>query len=226
MKETFIIRTEWYEAISELSVKDQAIIFNNLFLYHMNLPEKINTHGIAVKLVWKLIEPNLKRNIENYDKRKDTSVENGKKGGRPKKEENEEIDKLPDENNLNNLKKPNEKPNENEKPNAKTKKPNETLSVSDTVTDSVSVNESAYDTDKAKKAFLNNKIFIEQFCMTQNVKPDILKIMQKSFLDSCDLRGKPVEDYRSYFMGCWDKGKIKIPEIKESRQPILPNNDY
>ncbi|MBK8828866.1 MAG: hypothetical protein IPO26_19930 [Saprospiraceae bacterium] len=35
-KETFIIRTEWYEAISELEPSDQATIFRNLFLYHLS----------------------------------------------------------------------------------------------------------------------------------------------------------------------------------------------
>jgi len=59
-----------------------------------------------------------------YDKRKETSSQNGKLGGRPKKEVEE---------NLNNLKKPNDKPNE-------TKEPNESLSV--LVNDSVLVSDS------------------------------------------------------------------------------------
>jgi hypothetical protein len=31
MKETFIIRTEWYESIGLISVEEQAEIFRNLF---------------------------------------------------------------------------------------------------------------------------------------------------------------------------------------------------
>jgi len=101
MKETFIIRTEWYEAISELSLSDQGTIFKMLFEYHID-ETKINLNNLnnlSVKLVWKLIEPNLKRNINQYDNRCKTSAQNGKLGGRPPKMEKPK-------NNLNNLNKP------------------------------------------------------------------------------------------------------------------------
>ena len=80
-KETFIIRTEWYEAISILDHADQAIIFKNLFAYHTN--GEIVLDSIPVKLVWKLIEPTLERNINYYDRKKEVARENGKNGGRP-----------------------------------------------------------------------------------------------------------------------------------------------
>lgn len=101
VKETFILRTEWADAIMELKPVEQAIVFRNLFHYHNNEPGKIDIPNISVRLVWKLIEPNLKRNIETYDKRKDTSSDNGRKGGRPPKQSG----------NLNNLNKPNQEPN-------------------------------------------------------------------------------------------------------------------
>jgi hypothetical protein len=87
MKETFIIRTEWWDAISELNLNDQALIFRLLFEYHLGKPIN-NLNNLSVKLVWKLIEPNLQRNVEYYDKRRFTSIENGKKGGRPSKPKN------------------------------------------------------------------------------------------------------------------------------------------
>lgn len=117
MKETFIIRTEWHQAISELKPLEQAIIFQNLFHYHEGNENLINLNNLSVKLVWRLIEPNLKRNILNYDKRSVTSSENGKKGGRPLK-----INKEEKPNNL--IQKPIE-----------TKKPIESLSVSVSVSD-------------------------------------------------------------------------------------------
>lgn len=80
-KETFIIRTEWYEAISELEPSDQATILRNLFAYHIGEDVTLDTFG--VKLVWKLIEPTLSRNIESYDKRRETAIDNGRLGGRP-----------------------------------------------------------------------------------------------------------------------------------------------
>lgn len=103
-KETFILRTEWYDSIQELDDKCKAELLDNLFLFHLNEETKINLNNLSVKLVWKLIEPNLRRNIDSYDKRKSTSSENGKKGGRPPK--NQTLIKYSE--NLNNLKKPNE----------------------------------------------------------------------------------------------------------------------
>lgn len=141
-KETFIIRTEWMHAILELPEADQATIFKNLFYFHSDQKNLINLNNLSVKLVWRLIEPNLCRNIESYDKRKETSRENGRLGGRPssKPVEPEPVTPPADqneggENNLNNL-----------------KKPNETLSVlvldSVPVIDSVLVNTSTSDFEK------------------------------------------------------------------------------
>lgn len=84
MKETFIIRTEWANAILELSIEEQAIVVQNLFYFHTDRENLINLKNLSVKLVWSFIEPNLKRNIAAYDRRIETSRENGKKGGRPK----------------------------------------------------------------------------------------------------------------------------------------------
>jgi hypothetical protein len=81
MKDTFIIRTEWYEAISELDAVDKATIFSNLFAYHSGQDIILDTP--LVRVVWKLIEPTLERNIETYDRRRETSAENGALGGRP-----------------------------------------------------------------------------------------------------------------------------------------------
>ena len=132
MKDTFIIRTEWADAILELEPADQAQIFRNLFYFHNGNENLINLNNLTVKLVWKLIQPNLVRNIDSYDKRKETSSLNGQLGGRPKKEAKT------DENNLNNL---------NQNLNNLTE-PNETLSVIDSVIVSVPVsvieNENVY----------------------------------------------------------------------------------
>lgn len=132
MKETFIIRTEWFEAIAELEDPDQAIILRNLFNFHNGNDNLINLNNLNVKLVWKLIEPNLLRNIDSYDRRRETSADNGKKGGRPPKEENKPN---------NNLNKPIETQQE-------TKEPIESLSVSVTVPVSAIVPVSVIGTEK------------------------------------------------------------------------------
>ncbi len=126
MKDTFIIRTEWYEAISELEPVDQATILRNLFAYHIGQDVVLDTFG--VRIVWKLIVGTLERNIETYDRRRETSAENGKKGGAPRKNVEKPI---------NNLNKPIQTQEE-------TQKPIQTLSDSVYVSDSVYGSESEY----------------------------------------------------------------------------------
>lgn len=67
MKETFIVRTEWYDFIQDLEPEERAIILDNLFFYHMQKENLINLNNPQVKLVWKFMAPNLKRNIEKRD---------------------------------------------------------------------------------------------------------------------------------------------------------------
>lgn len=85
IKETFIIRSEWWDSISELSEKGKAVFLEWIFCYHLNKPIENKNDEInrEVRMIWNLIEPNLKYNIAYYDKRRETSKVNGKKGGRP-----------------------------------------------------------------------------------------------------------------------------------------------
>lgn len=144
MKETFIVRTEWMDSILELAPEDQATIFRNLFHFHAEEFNLINLNNLSVKLVWKLIEPNLKRNIDAYDKRSETSAANGRKGGRKKVGYSESLDK-PD-----NIEKKEPNPNLIQEPN-KPIEPIESLSVSD----SVSVLVSDIDIKEKENSFLN-----------------------------------------------------------------------
>lgn len=188
MKETFIMRTEWKESILELSTEEQATIFQNLFHYHSGNENLINLNNLSVKLVWRLIEPNLKRNIESYDKRKTTSAENGKLGGRPHK--NEEITTNTKPNNL--ISKP-----------KITKEPNESLSVS--VSDSVSVSGN-------KKVFIPPSILeVEQFFKEKGYSS---MSAQKAFeyYDTAkwkDSKGHQVKNWKQKMIGVWFKDENK-----------------
>ena len=82
MKDTFIIRTEWWPAISKLNDTQKAKILTNLFNFHSD--GEVDLSDPLIELVWSFIEPNLMRNIANYDKRVKIAAENGSKGGRPK----------------------------------------------------------------------------------------------------------------------------------------------
>lgn len=117
-KDTFIIRTDWYESIKMLPQDQKAILLDLFFLHHIsddenNLTENLienlkkpngNLNNLLVIGFWNLIKPQLQAASDKYSKKLETSKQNGKLGGRPSKE------KKPNENlteNLNeNLKKP------------------------------------------------------------------------------------------------------------------------
>jgi len=84
-RKSFIIYTEWYDSIQELTLEQRGELFTNMFFFHTNNKTKINLENLLVKLVFKLIEPHFERNIIAYDKRRETSKQNGLKGGRPRK---------------------------------------------------------------------------------------------------------------------------------------------
>jgi hypothetical protein len=104
MKETFIIRTEWWDSIELLSDQGKLEIFNALFLHHLGKDNEIKITLNESKLCWNFILPALKYNANKYQQ----SVENGKKGGRPKKpKENLKVNLEETQNNLKvNLEKP------------------------------------------------------------------------------------------------------------------------
>jgi hypothetical protein len=149
MKDTFIIRSEWYLAISKLNDTQKAIILTNLFKFHSD--GEVDLFDALVELVWSFIEPNLIRNMTNYEERVKKASENGKKGGRPKSEENLNKGLAFSETN---------------------KKPIESLNVSVSVSDSVSDNESVSVSDKKGAPAREEFLF---FCQTLDIDFEALK---------------------------------------------------
>lgn len=80
MKETFVLRTEWYSSIEGLSMKDKSEILDAIFLYNLDRESEINLSSPLSKMCWNFIKPT----IDYHTRRYNTSVENGKKGGAPK----------------------------------------------------------------------------------------------------------------------------------------------
>ena len=179
MKDTFILRSEWWPAISKLNDTQKAKILTNLFNFHSDGETDLNDP--LVELVWSFIEPNLIRNIANYDKRVKIAAENGSKGGRPKANGNQNNQVGFSETN---------------------KKPIETLndSVSVSVNDIVSVNESDSVSDKkrppAREEFLS-------FCKTLDIDyeklKDTLSAKYDTFIDDgwCNGYGKPITNWKN-----------------------------
>jgi hypothetical protein len=80
MRETFVLRTEWYSNFEELEVKDKAELLDAIFLYNLDRESEINFTSPMSKMCWNFIRPT----IDYHNKRYHASVENGKKGGAPK----------------------------------------------------------------------------------------------------------------------------------------------
>ena len=82
MKDSFVFYRSFYESIKNLDKDIQIEIYNAICEYSLN-DEYLQLSPIA-SAIFTLIKPN----IDNATKRYNASVENGKKGGRPKKNKN------------------------------------------------------------------------------------------------------------------------------------------
>lgn len=137
MRESFIFYKSFYESIKELDPLDQVQIYNAIYEYEFYkiIPELT---GVC-KSIFTLILPQLEANDKRY--------ENGKKGGRPKKQNETEI-----------------KPKQNQ---TKTKtKPN--------VNDNVNVNDNDNKKNIKRKIYFDNKqlnsLFLEYLELRTKIK--------------------------------------------------------
>ena len=120
-RESFIFYKSFYDSIKELAPKEQAQIYNAIFEYQFE-NKIIDLKGVC-KSIFTLILPQLEANNKRY--------ENGKRGGRPRQNQNETETKP--KNNQNETKmKPNENDNVNE---------NENDNVNENENDNVNENE-------------------------------------------------------------------------------------
>lgn len=88
MKESIVFYKSFYEAIKNIPQEEQLKLYNAIFDYSFTEKEPKIEDGIA-KAMFILIKPN----IDSANARYKASVENGKKGGRPKKETQEKTEK-------------------------------------------------------------------------------------------------------------------------------------
>lgn len=93
MKNSFLIYYEYEEQLSILSDEELGQLIRAIFKYEKN--NEIPKFNGVLQIAFLFIKGNLDRDREKYDKRCETSANNGKLGGRPPKE------------------KPNSKPNKN-----------------------------------------------------------------------------------------------------------------
>lgn len=128
MRDSFVFYKSFYESIKELAPKEQAQIYNAIFEYQF-YGNKIELKGVC-KSIFTLILPQLDANNKRY--------ENGKKGGRPKGNQNETK----------------EKPKGNQKETKVEANENDNVNVNDN--DNVNVN---VDVNDNEKSISNNDLF-------------------------------------------------------------------
>ncbi|OAV68534.1 hypothetical protein Barb6XT_00081 [Bacteroidales bacterium Barb6XT] len=119
MRETFILKSDWKSIFDDLSDKQAGMLIKMLFDYNVNGDKPANLSDLEIKMAFKLMAIDCDRFMTNYDRRCETSKNNGRKGGRPKKEDKQKTDYQNSDND--NIIDESEKP---KKPNSKPKKPN------------------------------------------------------------------------------------------------------
>lgn len=184
MKNSFLIYYEYEEQLSILSDEELGQLIRAIFKYEKN--NEIPKFTGVLQIAFLFIKGNLDRDREKYDKRCETSANNGKLGGRPPKE------------------KPNLKPNKN------LKKPKK----ADNDIDNDNDNEIDIDNDKDnKKEKIKRKVFqkptveeINQYCTERGNKVD-----PQRFFDFYESKGwkvgkEPMKDWKAC-VRTWEKNK-------------------
>jgi hypothetical protein len=156
MRDSFIIYRSFYEAICDIDNDSQAQVFKAICEYCLNFQEP-ELQGIA-KTIFKLIKPQLDANNKKYENGK-LGAEHGKKGGRPKPQDNpKETPKKPQDNPKETPKKPQDNPKET---------PNVNVNVN--VNDNLNVNENENYNENEK---INKKDLIFSFEDFWNLYPN------------------------------------------------------
>ena len=123
-RDSFVFYKSFYDAIKQIPEEYQLEIYNAILQYSLEGVEPSSLSNIA-SAMFTLIKPN----IDSAQKKYEVSVNNGRRGGRPKKEELNENQNETQEKPNENQNKTQEKPNENQ--NETQEEPNENLNVND-----------------------------------------------------------------------------------------------
>lgn len=108
MRDSAIFYRSFYEAIKEIPDVNQLEVYNAVFEYMFNFNE-VELKGLS-KTIFTLIKPQLQANYKRY--------QNGKNGGRPSGDNQNETDTEPDNNQNETGEQPNKNKNENSNENS------------------------------------------------------------------------------------------------------------
>lgn len=84
MKETFILYTEYAKHLSLLNMEQRGVLFTAIMSFQIG--EELPEMDGMTQMAFSFIKSDLQRTEENYQKKVETNRENGKRGGRRKKE--------------------------------------------------------------------------------------------------------------------------------------------
>lgn len=185
MRDSIVFYKSFYEAIQNIPKEEQLKLYNAIFEYSFTEKEPIIDEGIA-KAMFILIKPN----IDSANARYKASVENGKKGGRPRKETQEKPKQ--------NLEKTQEKPKQN---------------LNDNVNDNV--NDNIKENNKKKNPTLEE---IQDYIQEKQLKVDG-KQFYDYFTEGnwVDAKGNKVKNWKQKLL-TWNKYNITKKEEPKKYQ--------
>ncbi len=185
MRDSSIFYRSFYEAISELPEVNQLEVYNAVFEYTFNFKEN-ELKGLS-KTIFTLIKPQLDANNKKFT--------NGKNGGRPPKDKQNETKEIP-------------KNNQNE---TKSK-----ANVNDNVNDNDNVNENLNNNDndkKPKKVFTPPLLEDVILFFNENQYSDLGAKKAFEYYDEGnwkDSKGNQVKNWKQKMRGVWFKDEYKI----------------
>lgn len=175
-KDSVVFYKSFYEAIKNIPDTEQLKLYNAIFQYSFTSEEPNLEDGIA-KAMFTLMKPN----IDSANARYTASVENGKRGGRPRKETQQEPNKNPEETQP--------KPNQNQKETQQ--EPNENLNDNedDNVNDNEDDNDNNIPASEGKPSTASAKASKHQYGEYKHVmlKDEELQKLQKDYENWQDL---------------------------------------
>jgi len=185
MKNSFLIYHEYRYILADLTNEEIGILFRSLLDYEIDKIEP-NFTGI-LKMAFRLIKCNLDRDSDKYDKRCETSVQNGKLGGRPRKS--------------------NEKPNENLKKPKKADNETDNEKENDNDTDADSVNRTSADLSVADESETNADLFT--FNDEEETSADLFNFIEEAF-------GRTLNSIEYELIQTWEDNELTRYAVKES----------
>ena len=186
MRDSIVFYRSFYEAIKEIPLEEQGVVYNAIYGYALDGIEP-ELNGIA-KAIFLLVKPQIDANNNRY--------ENGKKGGKPKANQNETKTEP----------KPNQDVTETE--------PNENVNVN--------VNENDLKENIKRKVFTKPTAEeVKAYCAERKNNVDADK-----FIDFYESKGwligkNPMKDWKAS-VRTWEKSSGKSPPNKPSNVYINP----